>query len=180
MHQNEKQERTVRFEALCRERGLPLTVQRRTVLEAILDRDDHPTAEEIHDAVSRKLPAVSRATVYRILDMLVEFGIIAKICHPGSAARFDPNIRRHHHLVCVRCEKIIDIADQGVGAVGLPSLSGQGFHVSGYQIHFLGTCAPCRAQPEKGGVPACEKTTKGDKREQASRKPTRSTRKRRR
>lgn len=139
-----KQQRIEQFERLCRERGLPLTTQRRTVFELICDRRDHPTADQIYGQVRRRLPAISRTTVYRILENLVELGVIARICHPGSAGRFDPKIRRHHHLVCVHCETIIDLELPRLNRLALPDVSGHGFEIRDYHIHFRGTCSRCR------------------------------------
>ena len=104
-------ERLRRFEDVCRQRGLSLTVQRRVILEAVLDHADHPTADRIYDEVSRRIPGVSRTTVYRVLEMLVEVGVITKACSPGAATRFDPMTHRHHHLVCLHCDRLIDLED---------------------------------------------------------------------
>ena len=65
-------QRLQEFEALCRERGSPLTVQRRDILKAILERDDHPSADQIYETVKDRIPGLSRTTVYRVLDTLVE------------------------------------------------------------------------------------------------------------
>ena len=67
------QQRVQRFETLCRERGLPLTVQRRDVFKAVLERDDHPSADQIYECVKDRIAGLSRTTVYRVLDRLVEF-----------------------------------------------------------------------------------------------------------
>ena len=71
MRSAEKRQRLESFERLCRERGLSLTVQRRAVLEAVLDRGDHPTADQVYDEVKERLPGLSRTTVYRVLETLV-------------------------------------------------------------------------------------------------------------
>src|SRR5512144_2336301 len=97
-----KQERVATLERVCRREGVPLTIQRRAVLEALLEHDDHPTADQILADVRGRLPGVSRTTVYRVLETLVGLGLAAKSCHPGSGARFDPETDRHHHLVCLR------------------------------------------------------------------------------
>ncbi len=143
MHSAIKRERIDQFVRLCRERGLPVTMQRRSVFQAILDREDHPTADQIHDQVRGRVPDISRTTVYRILDTLVQLGLINKICHHGAAARFDPKIHQHHHLVCMSCEKIIDIEDERLNKLGLPDTRGEGFEISDYHIHFRGICADC-------------------------------------
>ncbi|HRX84343.1 MAG TPA: transcriptional repressor, partial [Phycisphaerae bacterium] len=59
------------FEQLCRQQGLALTVQRRTILSVLLDSDDHPTADQVYEIVRQRLPGLSRTTVYRVLDTFV-------------------------------------------------------------------------------------------------------------
>lgn len=135
--------RMMEFERLCRQRRLPVTIQRRAILQAILGREDHPTADQIHAQIRTQLPNVSRTSVYRILEMLVETGMITKICHPGSAARFDPKLHRHHHLVCLSCERIMDIEEPQLDDLPLPRGHAHGFQIQDYHIHFRGLCAPC-------------------------------------
>ena len=135
--------RMAQFERICRERRLPLTVQRRAILQAIIGRDDHPTADQIHAQIKSQLPDVSRTSVYRILEMLVETGMITKVCHPGSAARFDPKLRQHHHLVCLSCERIIDVEEPRLDRLPLPDVGAIGFQIEDYHVHFRGVCAAC-------------------------------------
>jgi Fur family peroxide stress response transcriptional regulator len=132
------------FERLCREQRLPVTTQRRAVFEAIIGRKDHPTADQIYDEVRERLPSISRTTVYRILDGLVQLGLITKICHPGSAARFDPKTHQHHHLVCLRCDTIIDLEEKRLNRLTWPDVRKHGFEIRDYHIHFRGICARCR------------------------------------
>ncbi len=136
------------FERAVRARGLALTVQRRAVFEALLERADHPTADQVYEAVRERIPGVSRTTVYRVLDALVGARVIAKVGHLGSAVRYDPLTHRHHHLVCLRCEKVVDFEDQRLNALPLPRLRGGEFTVSGYSVQFQGVCAACRARSE--------------------------------
>jgi Fur family transcriptional regulator, peroxide stress response regulator len=99
MSHAEPQQRIDRFVAAHRESRLPITTQRRAVFDAILDRHDHPTAEQVYRAVRDELPQISRMTVRRILGTFVSLGLVVKTCHPGSSARFDPKLHQHHHLV---------------------------------------------------------------------------------
>ncbi len=138
------------FERLTRQHGLPLTVQRRTVFEILLGREDHPTADQVYDEARPRLAGISRTTVYRILDTFVQHGLITKICHPGPAVRFDPKVRRHDHLVCLHCEKVIDIEDRRLARLPCPDVRGHGFEIWDYHVHFLGVCAGCRNR-KKGG-----------------------------
>jgi Fur family transcriptional regulator, peroxide stress response regulator len=138
------------FEQVCRDRRLPVTVQRRTVFEVLLGREDHPTADQVYDELKPRIGRVSRTTVYRILETFVDLGLIVKICHPGSAARFDPKVRRHDHLVCMHCNKVIDIEDSRLDGIVWPDVRGRGFEISDYHIHFRGICSDCRKR-RKGG-----------------------------
>jgi len=121
-----------------------LTVQRRTILEAVLDRDDHPTADQIYEDVRHAVPTISRSTVYRVLDMLVRSSTITRACHPGSAGRFDRNTRQHHHLVCLHCEKVIDLHDERLNALPMPDTRRLGFEIVDYRIQLRGICHDCR------------------------------------
>jgi Fur family peroxide stress response transcriptional regulator len=132
------------LEVACRQHGLPLTVQRRVVLEALAARDDHPTADEILEEVRTRLPDVSRTTVYRVLGTLVRLGLAVKICSPGTGARFDPKTDRHHHLVCVRCERVTDFEIPTLNTLPFPDTQKRTFEIHDYSIHFRGLCADCR------------------------------------
>jgi Fur family peroxide stress response transcriptional regulator len=179
MGPDEKRERLQRFEELCRERGLALTVQRRRVLELILDRKDHPTADQIYDDVKKHLPGVSRTTVYRVLDTLVDIGVITKACSRGAATRFDPVTERHHHLLCAHCEKLIDIDDdQFAHRVELPDVGAFSFEIHDFCIQFSGICAACRKRLGRRG-PAPPKAVKPPRGEVTSTRKTAHRRKRR-
>ena len=68
------------LEVACRHRGVPLTVQRRLILQALAGRHDHPTADQILQQVRKRLPEVSRTTVYRVPETFVDLGLAVKIC----------------------------------------------------------------------------------------------------
>lgn len=133
------------LEAACRAQGVPLTVQRRAILEVLAGRTDHPTADQVYAAVRRRMPDVSRTTVYRVLDTLVRLGLAVKTPHPGAAVRFDPRTERHHHLVCTRCDRVIDLHAPELNALRLPDTRGLGFEIDDFSLHFRGVCADCNA-----------------------------------
>ncbi len=131
------------FEQRCRAHGMPLTVQRRAVLAALLTRYDHPTADDIFAMLKQTLPGIARPTVYRVLDSLVKIGIAKKVCHPGAAARFETKLERHHHLVCVRCDKVTDFEHPAFDKLSLPAAPAPRFEVKDYSSHCRGVCADC-------------------------------------
>jgi Fe2+ or Zn2+ uptake regulation protein len=131
------------------ERGLVLTPQRRAVLRAVLDLDEHPTADRVHAVLRRRRARVSRATVFRTLEALSRAGVIAKASHHGMASRYDGRIDPHHHLVCTHCDRVIDICDSRLDALPVPDTRRLGFVVSDFQVHLRGTCKQCREQEER-------------------------------
>lgn len=137
-------ERLEAFEVLCRQHGLSVTVQRRAIYMFVCGRMDHPTADQVYEGVQDTIRGVSRMTVYRVLDVLVRIGALKKVCSPGSAARFDANTKRHHHLVCTCCDKLVDYEDEKLNDLPLPSVRAAGFKVDDYSIQFRGICADCR------------------------------------
>lgn len=159
-------ERIEQLERACRERGLPVTVQRRAVFEAILDHEDHPAADQIYEQIKTQVPGIARTTVYRILETFVELGLITRICHHSSNARFDPKTSRHHHLVCSYCDAIIDLEDQPSIKVKIPDVEAYGFAIDDFYVHFHGVCAECRRKNPKLEQLSCGK----EKRKSVTRK----------
>jgi Fe2+ or Zn2+ uptake regulation protein len=142
---------------ICRRHSLPLTVQRRLVLEELSRRSDHPTADGVFHAVRQELREISRTTVYRILEIFVRIGVARKVCHPGAAARYEIRTQRHHHLVCIECDSIVDLDYPRLNDLPLPNVS-SGFTIEDYSIQFRGICPECA---RKLSVPGARSTAPG-------------------
>ncbi len=148
MDDQERQQRLEDLERICRERGLPITVQRRTILETVLRLENHPTADQVCEAVAERITGISRTTVYRTLETLVRLGLITKACHPGGVTRYDRRTEIHHHLICLRCDDVVDIDDDRFDALVIPDTSAYGFEVSDHRVQLRGTCKKCREKEE--------------------------------
>lgn len=148
MDPQSRRERLEAFALRCRDGGLPLTPQRRAVLEALLELDNHPSADDVLAAVRARLPEVSRPTVYRTLDTLVRLGEITKVCHTGRTVRYDPHTEIHHHFVCIRCDAISDLHDHRLDGLPVPEVSEPGFEVLDLRVQVRGICSQCREMEE--------------------------------
>jgi len=92
---------------------------------------------------------VSRATVFRTLEAFARVGLVSKACHPGSSARYDRRVDRHHHLVCLVCDRVTDVDDARLDVLPVPDTRRFGFTVSDFRVQLRGTCRECREQEEK-------------------------------
>jgi Fur family peroxide stress response transcriptional regulator len=112
------------FVARCRKRGIAVTPQRLAVIGALLASENHPSTDEICEAVRRRHPHVSLATVHRILEQFCEVGEARKVTLLHDVARYDGNVEPHHHVLCVRCRRVhdIEIPDADKLLEGTPSL----------------------------------------------------------
>jgi Fe2+ or Zn2+ uptake regulation protein len=128
---------------MIRQCGLRATPQRRVVLQFLVRRRIHATAEEILEAVNRAVPRASRATVYNVVRDLVCAGLVRELSADGRASRYDARIERHHHFVCDRCGRLEDVEwfDVAPPVRRLKSLAGH--TVREYELIMRGACAAC-------------------------------------
>lgn len=122
--------------------GVKLTPQRRAIVQHFAGDPTHPTAQELYDRLVATMPGVSFATVYNTLAKLREVGLCREIALVAGAARFDPNVARHHHTVCDRCGAVRDVParERATPAV-------DGFAVRSVEYIYRGVCGSCLAAP---------------------------------
>ncbi len=111
------------------------TLQKEIVIKTIQDIDKHATADEIFLYINKIHPSISRATIYRNLNILVEEGLITRVDIPNSPTYFDKRLDKHHHLKCIKCGLIHDID------INIPDLENCGME---YDIYFKGICPKCK------------------------------------
>jgi len=122
--------------------GFKLTPQRIAILDYLNDNKEHPCADEIYRAVSEKFPTMSFATVYNTLDALIRRGMLLEITIDPRKKRFDPDSEPHHHLMCIRCKKVVDVHNEF--ELTIPLGQRHGFEIMGNHIEFHGLCEQCR------------------------------------
>lgn len=94
------------------EKGLKVTPQRMAILEAVIGMKNHPTAEQILSSIHRKNPNISPATVYKVLDTLVENKLMKTVKTDRDIKRYDAMIEKHHHIYYADSDRIEDFVDE--------------------------------------------------------------------
>jgi len=122
--------------------GLKLTPQRLAILDYLDGNKEHPSAEDIYKGVSKRFPTMSFATVYNTLKALRQRGDILELTIDPDKKRFDPNTKPHHHLICVKCKKIVDVHNNY--KLAIPEDKTEGFELVGNHIEFYGICPGCK------------------------------------
>lgn len=124
------------------------TRQRQLVLDAVRSRCDHPTADQVYQAVRAQDCHVSRATVYRNLHLLADAGDILSIKVPGGE-RFDLRADAHPHIICSSCGRVADVPFERGGAyedtLDERASLATSWQVSTHSLVFTGLCPHCVA-----------------------------------
>lgn len=121
---------------LLRERGIRPSAHRVAVGRPVLSCRNHPTANEVWEAVSKRLPQLSRATVYNTLALFVEKGLLLRLTFLDGPAFYDPNLNPHHHLMDEVTGTIHDIPWESIKLPQIDSV--EGFELTEYQLVLRG------------------------------------------
>ena len=132
-------------EALAKE-GLKYTPQRTAVLEEIIKDKGHRESEEIYLALKKKGQHVSRATVYRTMDILVNNGFARKMNLGDGRARYESKVNRphHDHLVCMNCGLIVEFMNQKIEDIQDEIAIQYEFQLKRHIHQLFGLCKKCQ------------------------------------
>src|ERR1700755_2257693 len=110
--------RKIDLEALCHEKGLRITEQRRVIARVLSDAEDHPDVERLHERAAAIDPGISIATVYRTVRLFEEAGILERHDFGDGRARYESAPEAHHdHLIDVETGRVIEFVDEEVEAL---------------------------------------------------------------
>jgi Fur family peroxide stress response transcriptional regulator len=126
--------------------GLRPTAQREVVFKVILEKRDHPTADEIFARVKSQMPTISLATVYNCLETLVQCQLIRQVNLERAPTRYCPNLHQHAHFHDETTGQIHDIDLPIELMAQLHDVLPAGFNASSVELTFRGDAAGT-AQP---------------------------------
>lgn len=147
MHNNE-----ARFEELIaklREHDFRLTPQRVELVRLIAASEGHPSAAQLYEKIKVQFPTMSQATVYKTLALLKEMNQVLEIDLHGDSHYDGNRPQPHPHLICMRCNKIID-AEVSLDQESLRVLEKtSGYRIIRPQISLYGLCQDCKVENDE-------------------------------
>ena len=117
--------------------------QRDAILNFLISRKDHPTAETVYTHLRQTMPNISLGTVYRNLSLLVELGQAIRVPSPDGLDHYDGCTDLHYHFACRCCNSItdLDMPDLSlINEIAAKSFSGT---IEGHTTYFYGVCEKC-------------------------------------
>ena len=126
-------------------RNRQATLQRRIILQGLMERRTYVTPRELHALLQREHPNIGQATIYRTLELLVEAGAAARFPQENNESKYiycPP--RHHHHLVCTRCGLVEDIDGCVIPALGAALEKRTRFQINEHAVTFYGFCGDCK------------------------------------
>ena len=135
-----------RFKEALKKEGLKYTPQRTAVLEEIIKDKGHRESEEIYLALKKRGQHVSRATVYRTMDILVNSGFARKMNLGDGRARYESKVNspHHDHLVCMDCGLIVEFMDQKIEDLQDEIAIQYEFQLKRHIHQLFGLCKKCQ------------------------------------
>ncbi|WP_182188508.1 Fur family transcriptional regulator [Pectinatus frisingensis] len=127
-----------------------ITPQRKVVLQVFIDNPGkHLSAEDVHYILRDKDYDIGLATVYRSLELLADINILQKNDFGDGCRRYElntasPNAHQHHHLICVKCGKVNEFADDLLDDLEADIMKKSNFKITDHQVTFYGYCSECQ------------------------------------
>lgn len=127
--------------------GYRLTAPRLALAGLIAAHDGHFTASDLAAAARDRRIGVSRATLFRALELLVELGVVERLDLPsGEHAYVECAPVHHHHVVCSRCGRSAEVDDVGLNDAVLEIGRRSGYRIETHRLELFGLCPSCQAR----------------------------------
>ncbi|WP_431855791.1 Fur family transcriptional regulator [Azospirillum sp.] len=128
-----------RLEALCLEKGLKMTGQRRVISQVLSEAEDHLDVEEVHRRAVRLDPRISIATVYRTMRLLEDAEVVEKVDFGDGRARYEEKRGQHHdHLIDTRSGQVIEFTNPELEAMKERIARELGYRIVGHRLEIYG------------------------------------------
>ena len=141
-----------------KKRGHRITPQRMAILRIFTESEEHPSVEQVYERIRPDYPMTSLATVYKTVVLLKEEGEILELGFANGRSRYDAKKPYPHpHLICVRCQRILDPEIGTLETLPLELSRKYGYQIVSHRLDIYGICPECQAiEPKEGGRPSDE------------------------
>ncbi|HEX9974089.1 MAG TPA: Fur family transcriptional regulator [bacterium] len=129
-----------KYKQILVNKGIKPTYQRIKILEYLDRNHSHPTVDMIYAALYKKVPTLSKTTVYNTLDIFREYDLVDILTITESEIRYEYILQPHHHFYCKRCSKILDL---DVSCVYQDTMCVEGHKIEAIHGYFKGICSEC-------------------------------------
>ena len=130
---------TINIEALCQERGLRITEQRRVIARVLSESEDHPDVEQLHRRAAAIDPKISIATVYRTVRLFEDAGILDRHDFGDGRARYEATPEAHHdHLIDVETGRVVEFVDPELEALQRQIAEKLGYRLVDHRMELYG------------------------------------------
>ncbi|MFM8219887.1 MAG: Fur family transcriptional regulator [Planctomycetaceae bacterium] len=140
-----------KFREYLQTRGMRLTRERASVVTEVFSCHEHFDSDQLVDrlAVAEEDKRVSRATVYRTMNEMVEAGLLRKVARSQNRDVYehDYGYPRHDHLICSKCGTLTEFENQPLAGLLEQVAQQHGFRVTGHRLEVYGLCADCSRPP---------------------------------
>ena len=131
--------RKIDLEALCQEKGLRITEQRRIIARVLSEAEDHPDVEKVYERASSIDKGISIATVYRTVRLFEEAGILDRHDFGDGRARYEPSPEAHHdHLIDVETGRVLEFVDPELEQLQKTIAERMGFRLVDHRMELYG------------------------------------------
>ncbi|MEE9450504.1 MAG: transcriptional repressor [Ignavibacteriaceae bacterium] len=119
-----------------------ITPERFEVLEAAIDHEGHFGADDLYILMKNADSRVSRATVYKTLELLAQCDLISKRHFGENLTRYESSFKRqtHDHLICIDCGRIVEFSDVRIKKLPGKISDDLGFQLESYSFNIFGRC----------------------------------------
>ena len=132
-------QQTIDIEALCAERGLRITEQRRVIARVLSNSSDHPDVEKLHQRAVEIDAGISIATVYRTVRLFEEAGILDRHDFGDGRSRYEAAPEAHHdHMIDVESGKVIEFVDPELESLQRQIAERLGFRLVDHRMELYG------------------------------------------
>ncbi len=136
------------FRQYLRNNSMLYSEQREQILNIFLKTEKHPTTNDLYDLVRKKYPKIGLATVYRTMKIIRDAGLAREADFGCGIKRFEHKYKhqRHHHLVCLKCKRIIEVISPEIEKLQEKLAKKHKFTATRYRMEIFGICSSCKGK----------------------------------